>query len=479
MGICCGKEVKTKLKVLSPNRRPTSHRFISKHFSIQLSQGTLPESYKIIQNLGQNSQCLLKLALYKNTSSTRAIKQISNTFKLDTSRLIDELNILKALDHPNIIKIYELVQDSEFLNIVMEHCTGGELFDKIKLDKDLSENSVANYMLDAISAIKYCHEAKIVHRDLKPENMLFENQNKDARLKILDFGTSQSYRNCKKIEGFIGSYYYIAPEVIDKEYSDKCDVWSLGVILYIMLCGYPPFYAKTTSEICEKIKKVQVSFKGAVWDNISEEAKTLIQKMLRKDPNTRYSIYDVYSDPWIQNRAHNRIPDKALSPEAKENLKRFSTNTRLQKIVSAYMTKQSLTKTQLDNLKRKFESLDPHNENKLTVIEIQFVCNEICLDLDLSYSSLISKCNQEIEGIINYTEFIEKAVKTEKLISLSRFLQSLNELEGFVQMSKLELLSIIQETGISEPDLSDLLDVVENFKESQKISGLVEKNNRV
>ena len=475
MGTCCGKQENIKPKVLPPNRRHTSHRLISKHFSIQLSEGTLSKDYKILKNLESNTQCLVKLAFYKPTSSTRAIKLISNDLKLDTSRLVDELNILKALDHPNIIRVYELIQDSKFLNIVMEHCSGGELLDKLILEDELSENSVANYMLDAISAIKYCHEAKIVHRDLKPENILFENPDKDSKLKILDFGTSQSHRNPKKTEGFARPCYYTSPEAIDKDYTDKCDVWSLGVILYIMLCGYPPFYAKTSTETNEKIKKAQVVFKGAAWDNISEEAKTLIQKMLRKDPSTRYSIYDVHSDPWIQNRAHNRIPDKPLSPEARENLKLFSRTSRLQRIISTYTTKHLLKKTQLNKLKKKLESLDPHNENKLPVNEVQLFCT----DLGLNYPSLISKCDQDPEGLINYSEFLEKAVSMEKSLSLSTFLDSLNELEAFGQISKFELQTIIQETGISEPELSDLLDVVENSKESEGIKGIVEKNNRV
>ena len=323
MGCCSLKEKKDKLDHPSFNS-PVNRSSISKKNFVHLVRGHVNEHYTIVKKIGDGGFGLVKLAVQNNTNAKRAIKSINVTQSMDTGKLMDEVNILKTLDHPNIVKVFEVIQDTKYLNIVMEYCSGGELFDKIKASNGFSENIAAKYMLDIVSAVKYCHSVQIVHRDLKPENILFENITNDARLKIIDFGTSQYFKPKERMRKFIGTSYYIAPEVIDKNYDQKCDVWSLGVILYIMLCGLPPFYSRIESEIYEKIKKMPVSFRGQTWDSVSDEAKVLVQKMLRKDPVSRISIDDVHSDPWLQNRAHNRVPDRPIAKEAMKNLKKFN-----------------------------------------------------------------------------------------------------------------------------------------------------------
>ena len=141
-------------------------------------------------------------------------------------------------------------------------CTGGELFERLSQEKTLKEDDAANVMKQLLSAIVYCHSSHVVHRDLKPENLLLDTPEKDARIKVIDFGTSQIFNPSKKMTTKIGTPYYIAPEVLTKSYTEKCDVWSCGVILYILLCGHPPFIGRNDAEIISRIKTGIIKMSG-------------------------------------------------------------------------------------------------------------------------------------------------------------------------------------------------------------------------
>lgn len=154
-------------------------------------------------------------------------------------------------------------------------------------------------MKQVLEAVNYCHRKNIVHRDLKPENLLLESQAEDAALKIIDFGTSALFNPSQKLSQKFGTPYYTAPEILSGKYDEKCDIWSCGVILYIMLCGYPPFNGKTDTEILTKTKSGKFAFPDKEWRNISAEAKDLVTKMLNKNQKLRCSAADAYAHPWI------------------------------------------------------------------------------------------------------------------------------------------------------------------------------------
>ena len=172
---------------------------------------------------------------------------------------------MRTLDHPNVIKLYELFEDARNVYLVMELCTGGELFDKIINKGHFTEKEAAFIFQQIISAIFYCHKNFIVHRDLKPENFLFQNPDFRSTLKIIDFGLSKIWAKGEDQKSFrtrAGTPYYIAPEVLAGDYDESCDIWSSGCILYILLCGYPPFYGSSDAQILERVKKGAYSFRG-------------------------------------------------------------------------------------------------------------------------------------------------------------------------------------------------------------------------
>ena len=188
----------------------------------------------------------------------------------------------------NIVRLYEIFSDDKRYYLVTELCTGGELFDEITKRTSFSEGDAAVIIKQVIQAVAYCHSKNICHRDLKPENILMDTKN-NSMIKIIDFGTSQKYENSKKMTQTQGTAYYIAPEVLQSEYTEKCDIWSIGVILFILLSGRPPFDGNDDREIVKSVKQGKFSMSGPEWKNTSKDAMDLIKKMLTYDPTVRIS----------------------------------------------------------------------------------------------------------------------------------------------------------------------------------------------
>ena len=231
---------------------------------VKINTEPITSCYSFKDSIGIGGYGEVKRAIHIASNAPRAIKSMSlvDCDENQIEKLMKEVSILKLLDHPNIIKVYEVYQSKYKLFIITELCTGGELFDRIKEMQSFTENQAAKYLLDIVSAVMHCHKRGIVHRDLKPENLLFENKDPDAKLKLIDFGTSQFFDKNRKMKKLIGTYYYMAPEVINGGYDQKCDVWSLGIILFIMLSGFPPFNGRTDKEITTKIQNAPLSFAG-------------------------------------------------------------------------------------------------------------------------------------------------------------------------------------------------------------------------
>jgi calcium-dependent protein kinase len=207
--------------------------------------------------------------------------------------IINEINLLKSLDHPNIMKIYEYFADEQQFYIVSEYCEGGELFDFIQSRGTMNETIIAKIFHQIMSALLYCHNHQIIHRDIKPENLLLKEQiesdDSDFDIKLIDFGASLQIDNKKKANQVVGTPYYVAPEVLMGSYDSKCDIWSAGVILYIMLCGYPPFYGDNDDEILQKVILGDYQMEGEEWDQVSQDAKDLIRKTICFDSRNRYN----------------------------------------------------------------------------------------------------------------------------------------------------------------------------------------------
>eukprot|EP00347_Sterkiella_histriomuscorum_P014379 403361092 len=224
-----------------------------------------------------------------------AVKIINKEQISDKSlkRLQQEINNLKIIDHPNIVKYFETFIDPNYIYLLMELCEGGEVFSKI-VNKPMDEKTAAKIMIQVFKAVKYLHNIGIMHRDLKPENIMFVNKDSDD-IKIIDFGLSKQIQRQNER---LGTPYYVAPEVLSQIYDERCDIWSMGVLLFILLCGYPPFNGRTSKEVINSVKRAQVSFNTEEWLFVTDEAKDLIVNLLQK-PKKRLNIDQCLNHKWI------------------------------------------------------------------------------------------------------------------------------------------------------------------------------------
>ena len=253
-------------------------------FVNKIKDKNLTDLYFIKNDLGSGSYGKVFQVKNKITGETRACKQLAIKHIQNYEKFMLEINILSKMDHPNIIKLYEVFEDKRYVYLVMEECTGGELFDKIieRLQNDsiFTEKEAAKIFKQMMMSIAYCHKEGICHRDLKPENLLLLNKKDDTNIKVIDFGLSNIFIDKQgkeiKMTSKVGTAYYVSPEVLSGNYDKSCDVWSAGVILYILLCGDPPFNGANDNEIYKKIKTKKFGYTNPLWSNISDEAKDLI-----------------------------------------------------------------------------------------------------------------------------------------------------------------------------------------------------------
>ena len=335
---------------------------ISKKSLVEFSSAPVTQNYHITEKIGDGTYGQVYRAEHRRTGMISAIKQIPKSKIKKYERLETEIQILFETDHPNIIKLHEKIEDERNVYLVMEDCTGGELFDYIIDQGSFSERKACNVFSQIANAIKYLHAQNICHRDLKPENLLLSAPNNADCIKLIDFGLSkicESHDQHMKTRA--GTPYYISPEVIAGDYGLACDVWSLGVILYILIAGYPPFYGDTDQEIIRKVKSCEYEFDGDEWEVITPSCKDLIAKMLVIDPAQRMDIDQVEAHEWMtMNRDH--IPDHPLNVNA---LKNFANSSQLKKSVLMIIANQC-TEVEIAKLRAEFNEIDVNHDGNIT-----------------------------------------------------------------------------------------------------------------
>jgi calcium-dependent protein kinase len=323
--------------------------------------------------------------------------------------VLNEINILGALDHPNIVKIYEfyIEEENRKCYIVMENLLGGELFTRIVNEKHISEANAVNIMRQLLTGVAFCHSRKIMHMDLKPENILFTDQTADSPIKITDFGSAKAFSKNQKNNEIAGTVKYMAPEVIQKNYNQRCDVWSCGVIMFILLCGRPPFTGKTKDDTVSNIIKGNFEFSDPIWASISEDARNLIRKMLVVYPDDRISAYAALKHSWFLGAHKPKEIDNAIAMETLTHLKQFAAKNMLQKAIFIYISHKSIADKEKNEIIKVFQSLDVNNSGRLSY-------KELAIGYQKHFGHAISK--KEIEKIMNNID-----LDKDEFISFSEF----------------------------------------------------------
>uniref|UniRef100_A0A7S2FE61 non-specific serine/threonine protein kinase n=1 Tax=Octactis speculum TaxID=3111310 RepID=A0A7S2FE61_9STRA len=373
--------------------------------------GNIHSKYKVDKKIiGEGHYGEVRRCVNLKTRGEFALKTIKKVKVKRVEYLEREIQILVTVKHPNIIEVVDIFEDEKDLHIVTELCTGGELFDRIieKTKKSqgnnvihgFSERDAATLIRKTLHAIEYCHnEHDIVHRDLKPENFLFKTKDQDAEVKIIDFGLSRVLDdNSPYMKTKVGTPYYIAPEVLKRHYTKACDIWSIGVIAYILLCGYPPFYGDTDSDIFTKIMSCDFNFPAYEWNHVSAEAKDFIVMMLNIDYKRRPTATEA-----LQHRWFNKADPMPLSTVVGPKLEAFVGMCKLKK-VALQVIAENLKEDEIAKMREVFVSLDKKKTGVLTIDEMTAVAD---------YPGLMRQLEDVMDGIdldgsrtIDYNAFI-------------------------------------------------------------------------
>lgn len=352
----------------------------------------------------------------REISSNRqvAIKIIQKNRVLESHTFKHEIEVLRNLDHPNIVRLLEFFETERLCYLVLEYCEGGELFQKLAKERNFSELTAAHIMRKLISGVLYCHNNGLCHRDLKPENCLMVDNGEESDVKIIDFGLAMYINEQHVLNNVCGTAYYIAPEVLSGSYGIECDCWSLGVIMYTMLSGSPPFTGKNNQEILMKVYNGSYSLRGKTFTKISKIAKDLISRFLVKDPAMRITAEQALAHPWIQVLAP--IPECPLSTEIFEEISNFSNFSKFKRATLLYIASR-LSEKELFNLKNLFISIDKDCDGSISRTEFESALTKLNKNFRAeSLENLWKVLDMNHNGKIDYSEFISSCVSGQKYV---------------------------------------------------------------
>ncbi len=381
------------------------------------NKGNLLAKYEIIRPLGQGSFGLVFLVRHKISGQVRAMKilrRITEKGEETDKQLINEINILKKIDHPSIIKIFSFYIGKTDFILITEYCSGGELYDKMGKDHSFSEIQIAFIMYQILSAVNYCHKLNIVHRDLKPENILIKKieDNIFYRVSIIDFGTSQILSKIPQNDGYVyGTPYYMAPEVLQKKNNIKCDIWSCGVILYLFLANKYPFMGKDIGEMAYNV--INHPHDTSLLKGFSPSCLDLLSKMLEKDPEKRISAEEAINHPFFQETKAkeilNNFSDNKVFEYCFNNMKNYNCRSILQETALAYLVHNYIDLEGAVEAGKLFSKIDTDGNGVISSEEFFMFMTEKGVNEDL-IAELFEKIDTDHDMNINYEDFIRASI---------------------------------------------------------------------
>ena len=381
------------------------------------------KNYIFEYDLGKGFFGKVSLVIPKNDKNKKyACKSIDKS-KLSSQKinnLLREIETLSLVDHPNIIKYYETYNDGMYFHIVMELCTGGDLFSRArkngKRKRHIPEEQARYLIYKITSAIVHCHSLGIVHRDLKPENILYENKSQFSDIKVIDFGLSRKHLHVDDLHSVVGSPFYVAPEVLNGNYDEKCDVWSIGILAYCLLAGCPPFYSTSKEEVFKKIKYQALQFPEDKFVNVSENAKNFIKNVLIKNPKKRPTAMTALNEPWFQVEFSHEIHNNDLHFSCLEKINTFHKPFTFTQRVLELLVKY-LPNAQIEKFKNIFNALDKKKIGFISVSDLEKVMKQLELKVNENQIAKIgtkrydkylkSSINDDLHNpVINFSNFI-------------------------------------------------------------------------
>jgi len=367
--------------------------------------------------LGRGQFGVIKLATHKLSGERYACKVISKRHLITESQIQDvrrEVSIMHHVSgHPSIVSIYGAFEDRKNVYMVMELCEGGELFDMILEKGHFSESIAATIIRTVLEVVDRFHSYGVIHRDLKPENFLLKDKNDECSIRAIDFGLSTYYMPGKTYSEVVGSAFYVAPEVLRRNYSNKCDIWSAGIMLYILLSGSPPFHGASEKAIFKDILKGEVRFCFPPWPDMSAEAKEVVKLMLTQDPHKRPSAQDLLQHPWI--RKGGTAPTDPIQPYVLKHLRQFANENRFKRL-ALKMAAESMTAEEISGLDVLFSQLDVDKSGSITFQELKDGLRQWNVKMeDGELREIMNSVDVDGDGKLDYREFITATLHRHQL----------------------------------------------------------------
>ncbi|KAM3294792.1 hypothetical protein ACQJBY_037587 [Aegilops geniculata] len=376
------------------------------------------DKYHLGRELGRGEFGVTRLATDRGAARERlACKSIPKArlrTAVDVADVRREVAIMASLpDHPALVRLRAAYEDDEAVHLVMELCDGGELFDRIVARGRYTERAAAAAARTVAEVVRACHAHGVMHRDLKPENFLYAGKEEDAQLKAIDFGLSVFFRPGERFSEIVGSPYYMAPEVLRRSYGPEVDIWSAGVILYILLCGVPPFWAETEQGVARSILRGVLNFDREPWPRISDSAKSLVRQMLEMDPRKRLTARQVLAHPWLQDA--KKAPNVPLGDVVRARLKQFSVMNRFKKKAMRVIA-EHLSAEEVEVIKEMFALMDTDNNGRVTLEELKAGLARVGSKLaEPEMELLMEAADVDGDGYLDYAEFVAITIHLQRL----------------------------------------------------------------
>eukprot|EP01018_Ginkgo_biloba_P037830 Gb_11259 [translate_table: standard] len=423
-------------------------------------------TYTIGRELGRGQFGVTYLCTHKVSGELFACKTIAKrklTHKDDIEDVRREVQIMYHLTgQPNIVELKGAYEDRHSVHLVMELCAGGELFDRIIAKGYYTERAAATLCRTIVQMVHTCHSMGVAHRDLKPENFLLLSKDENAPLKATDFGLSVFFKPGQVFKDIVGSAYYVAPEVLQRNYGPEVDVWSAGVILYILLSGVPPFWAESEQGIFDAILHGHIDFVSEPWPSISSSAKDLVQKMLKSNPKERLSALQVLNHPWI--REDGEAPDTPIDNAVLTRMKQFRAMNKLKKVALKVIA-ENLSEEEIMGLKEMFKSMDTDSSGTITFEELKAgLAKQGSKISESEVRQLMEAADVDGNGTIDYIEFITATMHMNRMEREDHLYTAFQYFDkdrsGYITMDELE--QALKKYGIGdEGTIKDIISEVD------------------
>ncbi|XP_062014964.1 calcium-dependent protein kinase 34 [Rosa rugosa] len=411
-------------------------------------------TYAIGKELGRGQFGVTHLCTHKQTGEQFACKTIAKRKLVNKEDIEDVRREVQIMHHLtgqlNIVELKGAYEDKQSVHLVMELCAGGELFDRIISKGHYTERAAAALLRTIVQIVHTCHSMGVIHRDLKPENFLLLNKDENSPLKATDFGLSVFYKQGEVFKDIVGSAYYIAPEVLKRRYGPEVDIWSVGVMLYILLSGVPPFWAESEHGIFNAILRGHLDFSSDPWPAISAQAKDLVRKMLNSDPKQRLTAFQVLSHPWI--KEDGEAPDVPLDNAVLSRLKQFKAMNQFKKVALRVIA-GCLSEEEIMGLKEMFKSIDTDNSGTITLEELkQGLAKQGTKLSEHEAKQLMEAADADGNGTIDYDEFITATMHLNRMDREEHLYTAFQHFDkdssGFITTEELE--SALREYGMHD-----------------------------